>query len=381
MNTTKTEILAEFPQGCFELKRFPFQSGDPFRAWDAADEYLLHELAEKPLEPSAQLALLNDTFGALAIALSPYHPVSISDSWLSHQATCQNLRNNKIALEQVTLLSSLEKPENAIDVLLIKIPKTLALLEHQLLELRPLLKPLTRIIAAGMVKNLPKTVFKLFQRVIGPTTTSLARKKARLIYVSPDLAKSTPKNPYPSQYVLENSNLVLRNHANVFSRERLDIGARFMLQHLPANQRYRQVIDLGCGNGVLGLMFARQNPAAHIQFVDESFMALDSARMNFELAFGVSRRADFIATDCLSGIAENSADLILCNPPFHQQHAVGDHIARRMFRQAKKVLKPGADLIIIGNRHLGYHVVLKRLFGHFTTLAANRKFVILKVSR
>ncbi len=233
-------------------------------------------------------------------------------------------------------MGSLEKPENAIDVLLIKIPKTLALLEHQLLELRPLLKPSTRIIAAGMVKNLPKTVFKLFQRVIGPTTTSLARKKARLIYVSPDLAKSTPKNPYPSQYVLENSNLVLRNHANVFSRERLDIGARFMLQHLPVNPRYRQVVDLGCGNGVLGLMFARQNPVAHIQFVDESFMALDSARMNFEQAFGVSRRADFIATDCLSGIAENSADLILCNPPFHQQHAVGDHIARRMFRQAKK---------------------------------------------
>ncbi|WP_198246662.1 hypothetical protein [methane-oxidizing endosymbiont of Gigantopelta aegis] len=103
MNTTKTEILAEFPQGCFELKRFPFQSSDPFRAWDAADEYLLHELAEKPLEPSAQLTLLNDTFGALAIALSPYHPVSISDSWLSHQATCQNLRNNKIALGAVAI--------------------------------------------------------------------------------------------------------------------------------------------------------------------------------------------------------------------------------------------------------------------------------------
>ncbi len=381
MKPTKTETLATFPQGRFELRRFPCQAHDPFRAWDAADEYLLHELAEKTPDTSAQLTLLNDAFGALAVALSSYHPVSISDSWLSQQATLQNLRNNTIAPEQLTLLSSLEKPEQAIDVLLIKIPKTLALLEYQLLELRPLLKPSTCIIAAGMVKNLPKTVFNLFQRVIGPTTTSLARKKARLIYVTPDLAKRTPENPYPSQYVLENSDLVLRNHANVFSRERLDIGARFMLQHLPTNERYRQVIDLGCGNGVLGLMFARQNPDAHIQFVDESFMALDSARMNFEQAFGARRRADFIATDCLSGVAENSADLILCNPPFHQQHAVGDYIARRMFRQAKKVLVPGADLIIIGNRHLGYHVVLKHLFGDCTTLAANRKFVILKVRR
>jgi tRNA1(Val) A37 N6-methylase TrmN6 len=72
-----------------------------------------------------------------------------------------------------------------------------------------------------------------------------------------------------------------------------------------------------------------------------------------------------------------SADLVLCNPPFHQQRAVGDQIAQRMFRQARDVLRPDGELWVIGNRHLGYHVALKRLFGRVELVASNAKFVVL----
>jgi len=33
---------------------------------------------------------------------------------------------------------------------------------------------------------------------------------------------------------------------------------------------------------------------------------------------------------------------------------------------------------VVGNRHLGYHAKLKKLFGNCETVAANRKYVILK---
>jgi len=300
----------------------------------------------------------------------------MSDSWLSQQATRINLALNRIDHERVRLLDSLSLPEADIDYLLIKIPKTMALLEYQLHRLKPLLKADCRVIAAGMVKTLPPNTWKLLERLVGPTQPSLAVKKARLIFASVDQNLQLPENPYPTRYQLENSDLSVCNHANVFSRDSLDIGTRFLLEHLPQNSEYRDFIDLGCGNGIVGVMLAKQNPNARIGFIDESFMAIASAKENFAAAFADSRQADFLVADCLSDYPENSADCIVCNPPFHQQHTIGDHIAWQMFRQAHKVLRKGGELRVIGNRHLNYHLALKKLFGNCRQLAANAKFVI-----
>ncbi len=375
----ETQLIV--PQGSFTLRRYPADQNTLLRAWDAADEYLLQTLAEYPAENSRNWLLLNDSFGALATALHKQQPVAVSDSWISQQATIQNLTANNLDVDAVELLTCLDRPARPVDVLLIKIPKTLALLEYQLHSVRPWLHSNSQIFVAGMIKNMPKTVWPLLERLLGPTMTSLARKKARLIHVDFDINLEVAENPYPSHYRLENSDFVIHNHANVFSRQKLDIGTRFLLQHLPECSRPCDVIDLGCGNGVVGVMFARKTPGAKLHFIDESFMALASARMNFKLAFTESRPAQYTATDCLTGIPEQSADLILCNPPFHQQHIIGDHIARQMFRQAKKVLRPGGKLRVIGNRHLNYHIQLKRLFGACRLVASNRKFVILEVKR
>jgi 16S rRNA G1207 methylase RsmC len=70
-------------------------------------------------------------------------------------------------------------------------------------------------------------------------------------------------------------------------------------------------------------------------------------------------------------------DLILCNPPFHQAHSIGDHIAWQMLKQSHDVLENRGELWIVGNRHLGYHVKMKKLFGNCRTIAGNTKFVVL----
>ena len=259
--------------------------------------------------------------------------------------------------------------------MLLKIPKTLALLEHQLHQLRPLLQPSTVIMAAGMVKNLTDSVWKLLEKVWGPTTTSLAVKKARLIMVKPNLQLSVPANPYPSVFKLPEYGWQILNHANVFSRASLDIGTRFLLQHLPETVTGHW-IDLGCGNGLIGMALAQRFPAASISFVDESFMALASARHNYQQLQLPAGQAEFIAADCLTDWSAASADGIICNPPFHQQHSVGDHIAWQMFKQSLGVLKCGGELRVIGNRHLNYHLSLKKLFGNCRLVASNAKFVI-----
>lgn len=365
------------PQGQFSLTRYPIRKHEQLRAWDAADEYILNHLQTQQLPKQTQnILIMNDSFGALATALAPYQPWSLTDSFLAQAGTQENLKRNHVNAEQVKLLTSLEQPDQTMDIVLIKIPKSLSMLEEQLHRIRPLVTERTLIIGAAMAKLIHSSTLKLFERILGTTTTSLAVKKARLIFAQLNPTLEITPNPYPLTLQLENTDYTLCNHANVFSRESLDIGTRFFLQHLPRTQA-QHIIDLGCGNGVVGLIAAERNPQAKISFVDESFMAVASAKANFSAAFP-EREACFLATDCLAGIEPNSADLILNNPPFHQNNAVGDFIAQQMFREAKATLKTQGELWVIGNRHLGYHVSLRKLFGNCETVASNQKFVILR---
>ncbi len=370
------------PQGSFNLSRYPVLKKQTLRGWDAADEYLLGYIAsERLLEIQPSILVVNDSFGALSVALAEHKPRLMSDSYLSHQGTRHNLKSNGISTKKVQLVDSLTKPIEKPGLVLIKIPRSLALLEDQLHRIRPILNDDSLIIGAGMVKNIHNSTLALFEQVVGTTHTSLAQKKARLIFCHPDLSKKIPNNPYPIKWELEGSDAELINHANVFSREKLDVGTRFFLQHIPSSDAATKIIDLGCGNGIVGLIAAQLNPNAEFSFADESYMAVASAKANFDALFGTTRNADFLTTDCLSGFAHNSFDCVLNNPPFHHNNAMSDAVAWQMFNESKAVLKPGGQLWVIGNRHLPYHVKLKRIFGNVTAVANNRKFVIIKATK
>ena len=371
--------MTEKFQAQFTLQRLPKNSHESLRAWDAADEYVLEYIATLNLSKNAKILIMNDSFGALAIGLHSFQAFALSDSYLSQQATRLNLIENKLPENAVTLIKSLEPLPPNLDLVVIKVPKTLALLEFQLLQLRSSISETTQIIVAGMIKILTPSVWNLLERIIGETKTSLAQKKARLIFAICNPNLPTPKNPYPIRYILENTNYEITNHANVFSREKLDIGTRFFLEHLPQSENYHDIADLGCGNGIVGLIATEKNPNAEIHFVDESFMAIESARENFEKAFQ-NRIAQFHIDDCLTNFTVNSADLILCNPPFHQQHVIGDFIAQTMFKQAKNVLRKKGELWVIGNQHLNYGVSLAQIFEkkNVNLIVQNAKFQIWK---
>ncbi len=372
------EKTMQVAQGQFHLQRFPLEKGETLRAWDAADEYLLNDIAAKlELADNPRVLIINDSFGALAVALHALKPSSVSDSFIAQKSTSENLILNQLAEDSVQLFTSMQLPAGQFDFILIKVPKTLAFLEDSLIRLQGTFKADTQLIVAAMVKNLPPSVWQTVERLVGATVPSKAIKKARLIYAQPDSERKVLINPYPVAYQLENTPYQIYNHANVFSHKSLDIGTRFFLQHLPQDNKYQQVVDLGCGNGLVGLMFADKNPAAHMHFIDESFMAVASAQQNFTRAFH-QRSATFTVSDALSDVIADSIDLVLCNPPFHQQTSIGNHIALRMFQQSKSVLRTGGELWVIGNRHLGYKASLKKYFSKVEQVATNAKFIIVK---
>lgn len=369
--------LLQVPQGEFELVRKP--RNELLQAWDAADEFLLNYVDEiKVLSRHGKLLILNDAFGALAVALANHPVYSWNDSFMAQLALRENLLANGYPAEQVKTNSGIDFPTVTVDCVLIKIPKPLALLEHQLYVLRQVLDHDTHIIAAGMARNIHRSTLELFETILGPTTTTRARKKSRLILVQRDQSLKEGQSHYPDSYELQvDRNYRIINHASLFSRDRLDRGSQLLLEHMPVAERFRRIVDLGCGNGVLGIIATALNPKASLLFCDESYMAVASAEENFRAAFAQTREAEFKVADGLLGVDADSRDLVLVNPPFHQQHNVGDAIAWQMFKQARTVLVAGGELRIVGNRHLAYHSKLKKLFGNCETVAADSKFVVL----
>ncbi|MBK3542047.1 methyltransferase [Streptomyces sp. MBT60] len=374
------------PQGTFDLARFPEHPRDPFRAWDAADEYLLRQLTDPeagPVDLSGTVAVVGDRWGALATALAAHRPVQISDSYLARRATLANLARNGIDEDAVRLLSSRDTPPDRIDVLIVRVPKSLAFLEDQLHRVAPAVHAGTVIIGTGMVKEIHTSTLKLFERIIGPTRTSLAVRKARLIFCTPDPELPRKPSPWPYRYELPAdvgpvSGLTTVNHAGIFCADRLDVGTRFFLKHLPTRGGDVRVVDLGCGNGVVGLSAAVANPDAHVTFVDESYGAVASAEETFRAGAPEGAKADFLVGDGLAGLEPGSVDLVLNNPPFHSHMATTDATARTMFAGARTALRQGGELWVVGNRHLSYHTHLRRIFGNCTTVAGDPKFVVLR---
>jgi 16S rRNA G1207 methylase RsmC len=372
------------------LSRFPAgQVNRSLQAWDSADEYVINYLKDRALiNVNAKVLIFNDAFGALTTSFchsSNENPTvfCVNDSYISQQGIQQNIEQNSLHDDKISLLGSLDELPNAIDIVLYKIPKSKSLLIEQLIQIKNSVHENSIFIAADRAKEIHSSTLKIFEKYLGTTKTSLAVKKARLVFCQLD-NKQLHKSPYPTVWPLTHKvfgdypqrQFDISNHANVYAREKLDIGARYFMANLPDVSANTSVIDLGCGNGVIGLSILANQPQANVQFIDESIMAIASASTNVKNNLPeVLERCKFTLNDALTNIESNSVDLILCNPPFHQNTATTDHIAWQMFKDSHRALKKGGELRIIGNQKLAYHIKLKRLFGNETLIASNDKFV------
>ena len=360
------------------LQRYPKRAQKLLQAWDAGDEYIIKHVEELNLEDGKNILILNDNFGALSCWFSEKHNVTMmTDSFVAQRGTLKNLQRNHC--NRVQLITATEEMPQGFDLVLMQIPKNNRMLTWQLQQLRQSMTAECPIIAVNKAKEIHSSTLEIFEDFLGETKTSLAWKKHRLV-----LSNANAANPATIAeavcWSVDNEDIDLLNYPNVYSGERLDQGARFMLEHIPVDPELRHIIDLGCGNGVLSVKAAQLNPEARITCVDESFMAVESARRNLEVNLGKERQFQFIANNCLDGFKKHSSYLVLCNPPFHQGQAITDHIAWQMFCDAKHILCKEGKLLVIGNRHLDYDDKLCRLFGeeNVTTIASNSKFVILE---
>lgn len=368
-------ILFTHPFGSpLALERYPVRVRETLFAWDAADTLILNDLASrigKDALRNRRILILSDAFGALTAALSGYSITTYSDSFVSHRAIKNNFARSLLAESEPRLLKSLTNLEGRYDLVLIRPPKNLAFLEDILARVSQHLGPNAELITGVMVKHQNSGTFELLSKYIGETTTRLAEKKARLIYAK--FTRTPCATRFPTQVSFPGYEKPFQHPSNLFSREKLDIGTRFLLENLPVKS-FSSILDLGCANGILGISAKRMNPNAKLFFTDDSWMAIESAKINYSTYF--SDEAEYFWTNTYEEGPSQAHDLILCNPPFHQGTTLVDQIAEGMFRNAHRALRQGGTLRVIGNTLLDYPKLLRRIFGNASQIARNPKFTV-----
>ena len=409
---TEAKIRLKTALGSFRVKRLPTRKSETLQAWDAADELLIDNLAtehalvlDEQASNDSRLLVINDQFGALTTSLHRHKPDSWNDSSISHLATRlnyeENFKSESDSESTFNAISSTDTLSGSYAIVLIKIPKTLSLLEQQLSSLSHHINSDTIIIAAGMTKSIHSSTLALFEKHLGETTTSRATKKARLIFCKVDSkiiaaeAKTAESAELTAtRYFADPLDSELISYANGFSRDRLDLGARAMMQAMNDNTLpdAENIADLACGNGVLGLHalnaigkdINKVDKQRCITFIDESYMAIAAAKENYQHIISDADKhkivPSFVIQDSIKK-PEVNYDWIICNPPFHIGTAMDTYIANRMFQQSFIALQRTGQLWVVANRHLKYENQIKKIFKNAKIVLSNKKFVVIAATK
>ncbi|MBL4796486.1 MAG: class I SAM-dependent methyltransferase [Oleispira sp.] len=358
-----------------ELDCYPKVSSNIQQAWDAADLYLL-ESAKLGKHP----AIINDQWGVLTCFSQQQDNTLVKSlyCWSDSYCSQQGIKNNLAKLPNAVNTSELiidqgypAFPDNT-DSIWIQCPKSFDQLHWWLQLAQQQLGSGIKVYIAGMAKHIPVKWLNWLENHNSDYQQFPIKKKARLM--SFNLGESLPAlNVLKSYQDLDKQDISAL--PGVFSRDHMDIGSRFFIHQLSQLNLKGTVIDLGCGNGLLSIasLHYAQTNALELILCDDSSLALASAKLNLDARD--YPQAQYIHTDALLNVSD-LADTILCNPPFHSGNRISTAAAERMFKQARKQLKKGGQLLVIANRHLPYAPLLKKNFNKIKTLASDSKFVV-----
>ncbi len=137
----------------------------------------------------------------------------------------------------------------------------------------------------------------------------------------------------------------------VFAWEGLDPGTALLLEALCRELRPQdEVLDLGCGSGLVGLVAAHKAVEGRVVLVDVSAAALECARRTLQLYSIPCPRVEVRYSDVISAVEGERFDVVATYPPAHQGWAVDREVAEQFIVDAGQVLKPGPGgrLYVVG---------------------------------
>ncbi|MGW5384778.1 class I SAM-dependent methyltransferase [Nocardia sp. NPDC003963] len=367
------------------LRRYPDVEAANLYAVDAADRLILDVAAEALTEAAAAretVAVIGDGYGALtlgAAAAHDLHGIRVHQDLLTGElALAANARGLGLA-DRYTPHALDENLLGGATVVLLRLPRVLAGLAEIAEAVARYAHPAVQVFAGGRDKYLTKAMNDVLAESFAEVRASRGRQKSRTLLVRGPKPVGVPR--FPLHEHIGEFDLDVIAHGAAFSGTRVDIGTRFLLEHLRAMKPdARDAVDLGCGTGILAVALARSRPGLTVVGTDQSAAAVASATAT-AAANQVTDRVRVVRDDAMSGAPDNSADLVVCNPPFHIGAAVHTGSAIKMFAQTGRVLRPGGELWTVYNNHLNHRTVVERMVGRTEVMGRNRKFTVTRSVR
>ena len=182
--------------------------------------------------------------------------------------------------------------------------------------------------------------------------------------------------PATCEYVYRGVHLIFQTDAGVFSRGEVDTGTDLLLKALPEEMN-GDILDLGCGWGVIGISMARKWPDTRVTMADVNLRALDLSREN--------ARRNGVAVTCLesdgmTALRGRTFDAVITNPPIR----AGKQVIYRMFAEAEEALEPGGVLFLVIRKQQGAESCiryLQTLFAQVEKISKSGGFWVLKATK
>lgn len=251
-----------------------------------------------------------------------------------------------------------------VDLALARLPKSLAALDEQAVSVQG--APDVTYVGGARVKHMNLTMNEVLGKHFAAVAASLGRSKSRVLRAwGPENLESD----WPKVRLHEDLGFSVAAHGATFGGTKVDPGTRLLLSALAGRGRVdgiegEDVLDWGCGNGTISMWLARRG--LRVTARDVSWSAVAGTTIAAEV--------NQVAVDAtwgagLDGYADDSLDVIVTNPPFHQGPAKDSSDTLAMFDDAARVLRPGGRLWCVFNSHLPYRKELNVRLGQ-TLLAA-----------
>lgn len=150
----------------------------------------------------------------------------------------------------------------------------------------------------------------------------------------------------------------------VFSKDRFDYGTRVLLNSVDIDKLFGNVLDFGCGLGVVGIILGTFNKGINIDMVDINERAIDLAKNNLVLN---NVKANVFVSDIYSNI-DNKYDFIITNPPIR----AGKNVIRGFLLGSYDYLKDDGILYFVMRKDHGVKSMIKELSVKFNTSIVNK---------
>lgn len=139
--------------------------------------------------------------------------------------------------------------------------------------------------------------------------------------------------------------------SGVFSKYKLDFGTRLLIENALIKKNSK-ILDLGCGNGVIGIVMAKIYSTGSV-LVDVNERALKLCEMNAKLNDADVR----IVKSNLYEKIKGKFDSIVSNPPI----TAGRQVCFNLITGAKEHLKKNGKLQIVARRRKGGQVLSEKM--------------------